>query len=88
MIERRAAEGRFATQKLLTFVLIALFALMMVYVFWFSGDKSLVNVVVQAVILFASTAVGYWIGAAKMDAPPAPAIPPPPDPSTTKGPTV
>jgi len=83
-MERRAFENRFATQKQLTFILVGLFALMMIFVFWFSGDKSLVNVVVQAVILFASTAVGYWIGASKADgSPPPPVIPVPPDKGTT-----
>ena len=73
--ERRlnSTEEKLQTQKRITYIILALFFVVMLFVMM-GNNESLVNVIVQSVIIFTSTAVGYWIGSSKEAATQSPAV--------------
>jgi len=68
MIERRAPfaldEAKFGTQKIVTYVLLLIFAAVVTSVF-LGSDQAERSTVLQTVINLVVMAVGYWIGSSK-----------------------
>lgn len=71
MIERRAAfqvdEAKFATQRLVTYVLLLIFASVVAAVF-LGQDQAERSMLIQTVINFTMLALGFWLGTSKSSA--------------------
>lgn len=68
MIERREPfvidREKFSTQREVTYVLLVIFAGVVVAVFW-QNDQSERSTILQTIINLVILAVGYWLGASK-----------------------
>ena len=61
-------EAKFDTQRLVTYVLLLIFAGVTVAVFWPGGDQSERSTMMQTVINFTMLALGFWLGTSKSSA--------------------
>jgi sulfite exporter TauE/SafE len=68
MKERRspfvAEEQKFSTQRVVTYVLLIIFAAVTAYVFY-GDDQAERSTVLQTVINFTMLAIGFWLGSSK-----------------------
>lgn len=64
MEERRLDERKFSTQKVVTYILLAIFSAVTANVLA-HADQSERSMILQTVINITLIAVGYWLGASK-----------------------
>ena len=68
MKERRSpfvvAEQKFSTQRVVTYILLIIFAAVTAYVFY-GDDQAERSTVLQTVINFTMLAIGFWLGSSK-----------------------
>jgi ABC-type enterobactin transport system permease subunit len=58
-------EAKFATQKILSVVLIAIFAGVVTAIFLYSTDLAERSMIIQTVINITMIVVGFWLGSSK-----------------------
>lgn len=67
LLERRFSmdEAKFATQKTVTYILLAFFACIIANVLFMANDQSERSTVLQTVINLTFLAAGFWLGSSK-----------------------
>ena len=74
MIERRQEEQKYAIQRLVTLILLLIFACVTVASF-LGEDQAERSTVIQTTVNLLMLAVGYWFGKSTPSSPQAPSVP-------------